>query len=403
MLGLSTPAVAAAWAACSPTPDTPDAGPDATDDVTTTSDASDGGLGFPEGSYIDSYVQWCEAGAPQFITIAAYSCNDILYVPCGLPADDVIMDAATALAPNQINRCDQVCKGYNGKSCEVLTYGQMQLLFAALDAGDASAFGADSGADGGTTTDPDAATDGPDPNAIPPIDSPLWVSCDCTSGGRRPAGLRARRPCARPAESRAGEYFASMAHLEAASIPAFLRMRAELASLGAPRALLRKVDRAIRDEQRHARVVGRLAKKFGSGVEAPRVRRFRARGVEAMARENVVEGCVRETFGALVATWQAANARDPEVRRAMERIAIDETMHAAISARAASFLANKLDARARARVERSRRAAIEELRAAMSVTPHPDLVSLAGVPTAAQSLRLLDALTASVWSADAAA
>ena len=35
----------------------------------------------------------------------------------------------------------------------------------------------------------------------------------------------------------------------------------------------------------------------------------------ALAIENATEGCVRETFGALIAWWQAAAATDPAVRR----------------------------------------------------------------------------------------
>ena len=52
------------------------------------------------------------------------------------------------------------------------------------------------------------------------------------------------------------------------------------------------------------------------------------RELEAIAIENAVEGCVRESFGALLATWQAKTAGDARVRAAMKRIARDETRHA---------------------------------------------------------------------------
>ncbi len=380
VLSLSAPAVAGAWVACSPSDPPADAGSDATASDSA-ADASDGGLLFGDTSTIDSYVTWCDAGPPEFVTIASNTCNTILYVPCGLPSGDYAFDASTG--PNQINRCDQICKGYNAFSCEVLTYGQVDLLMAALDAS------VDAGNDSG------GAVDAQDPNAIPAPTDPQYVSCDCYGGGRRPVGLRARRR--RPAPP-VGEHLAMMAHLEAASVPAFLRMREELAALGAPRALLRRIDRAVRDERRHARVVARLARHFGGVVEAPRVRRFRPRSAEAIARENVVEGCVRETYGALVATWQATNAKDEHIRRAMERIAVDEVRHAAISASAAAFLATKLDARARARVERARRKAIDDLRESARHAPHPDLVGVAGLPSATQSHRLLEALETSVWA-----
>jgi hypothetical protein len=377
VLGLSAPAVINA---CSPNGNGMDGGQDVT-----TEDVSDVGTPFGDGGYVDSYVVWCDAGPPKFLTIIPNSCNDLLYVPCGLPPGDYIREAG--LAPNQLNRCDQVCKGWQATSCEVLTNGVVDLLLAYLDGGADSA--ADAG-DAGTPTDA-----GQDPDAIPPLDSPLYVSCDCTSGGRRPAGLEPRTAACR---SPLGDYFAGMAHLEAASVPAFARMHAELAGLGAPRALLRRVARSVRDEQRHARVVGRLARSFGGVVEAPRVRRHRTRSVEAMARENVIEGCVRETYGALVASWQAVHARDPRVRRAMRSIARDETRHAAVSASAAAFLASKLAHRALARVEHVRRMAIDELRTATERTPHPALVNVAGVPTVAQSRKLFDRLASALWA-----
>jgi hypothetical protein len=37
-----------------------------------------------------------------------------------------------------------------------------------------------------------------------------------------------------------------------------------------------------------------------------------------------VEGCVGETFGTLVAWWQAKHARDPVVARAMARVAKEQ-------------------------------------------------------------------------------
>ena len=66
-----------------------------------------------------------------------------------------------------------------------------------------------------------------------------------------------------------------------------------------------------------------------SGVARTRSRAPR-RPVE-IARENAEEGCVRETFGALLAAHQAAYACDPEVREVMTRIAGDELRHAALA------------------------------------------------------------------------
>jgi demethoxyubiquinone hydroxylase (CLK1/Coq7/Cat5 family) len=64
--------------------------------------------------------------------------------------------------------------------------------------------------------------------------------------------------------------------------------------------------------------------------------RASARSLEAIALDNVSEGCVRELYGALVATYQARVARDPEVRAVVTRIAREETQHAALSLRSSA-------------------------------------------------------------------
>jgi len=65
--------------------------------------------------------------------------------------------------------------------------------------------------------------------------------------------------------------------------------------------------------------------------------------------EIAVEGCVRETFGALEATFQAKNANDPQIRRVMRRIAEDETRHAALAWRVAAWIEPRLSDRQRRR------------------------------------------------------
>ena len=366
VLGMSAPITMSAWVACG---QDQSQDPDASDAGRADASASDAGIGsFPDIAAIDSYVAWCEAGPPEFIAIEPNLCDNILYVPCGLPAGDYTTDAGT------LNRCDQICLGYSAADCEVV---------------DASVFSlfVDSGMDASFDASP----------VVPPG---VLVTCGCYNGGRRPAGLCAPR---QRAASPLGGYLAGMAHLEAASVPAFGRMRGELAALGAPRRLLAAVECAIRDEQRHARLVARLAHRFGGVVDAARVRRFRTRSVEAMARENAVEGCVRELYGALVATWQARRAKDPDIRRAMVSIAADETRHAALSLDAARFFAERLDEHGRRRVARAQACEISRLYDAVSEEPHADLVREAGLPSAAESRRMLDALASTAWARDASA
>jgi hypothetical protein len=224
------------------------------------------------------------------------------------------------------------------------------------------------------------------------------VSVLCHPGcavGRRPAGLGESPLCDRRA---AGGYFAEIAHLEAASVTAFRILRDELRASGAPKKLVHAAARAARDEIRHARSTGALARRFGGRARRPAIAKPPLRSIEAMAIENAVEGCVRETFGALLATRQAALARDPVIRATMMRIARDETQHAALSWRVAGFLSTKLDATARQNVERAKRAAASELLASLANEPDVTFAELAGLPGPSEALQLATEMSRVLWS-----
>ena len=197
----------------------------------------------------------------------------------------------------------------------------------------------------------------------PPANGSLSFECvDCLGGGgRRPNGLRPP-PAARSRSGAAG-YFARMAHDEAASVHAFARMHEELVRLDAPAALIAAAARSTRDETRHARLMARRAQMLGARVPPARVRRQGMRSLESIARENAAEGCVRETYGALLMHWQAAHASEPSLRALFASIAADETRHAALSWQVARWAERRLDQAARARVSSARRRALSALRA----------------------------------------
>jgi hypothetical protein len=118
----------------------------------------------------------------------------------------------------------------------------------------------------------------------------------------------------------------------------------------------------------------------------------RGRSLAAIAVENAVEGCVRETYGALVGLWQARTAGDPVVAAAMKRIAADETRHAELAWKVDAWAAPRLGRAARRRVAEARDNAFAELRAEVA-RPVPDaLVGLAGLPGPAVAVRLLEGL-----------
>jgi hypothetical protein len=185
-----------------------------------------------------------------------------------------------------------------------------------------------------------------------------------------------------------------LAFLEAASVPAFVRLREELRRHGAPRSLLRSSSRARRDEIRHARIMRALARRDGARVPSPIVDPISPRPLEAIAIENVIEGCVRETYGALVTTWQSLHARDRELRAAMINIARDETRHAALAWKVHRWIDRRLDRAARARLDDARRTAIATLRTELAIDPDFQSIRDLGLPSSTQAIALLDAITA---------
>jgi hypothetical protein len=207
-------------------------------------------------------------------------------------------------------------------------------------------------------------------------------------GGRRPAGYRAR---AHEGAASLGSHFARMAALERASVVAFRRLSTELARHRAPRRLVEACRRAARDERRHGRSVGALARRYGAAVPRCDLGPAAVRSLEEIATENAVEGCVRETFGALLAHWQAGNAEDRVVRGVMKRVARDETRHAALSWAVDAWARSRLAPAARRRVDEARRS---EAYALASSPAGPSIAGArdAGFPSPEQLVRLAEAI-----------
>lgn len=221
------------------------------------------------------------------------------------------------------------------------------------------------------------------------------VSCGspCPVDGRRYDLLDDRDA---PDASDVGSALARMAFYESASVDAFAYLARELAAHGAPPSLLRGCRRARVDEVRHARMARTIAERYGGVVDvAPppppslswRASRSGLRSLEAIAIENAVEGCVRETFGVLVGMWQAEHAPTKQLRAFFAVLARDESRHAALAARIDAWLLSRLDREACARVELARERALASLRLSLSHDPLPGL----GLPSAAHAHALLHA------------
>lgn len=182
---------------------------------------------------------------------------------------------------------------------------------------------------------------------VAPVDSEVIESRSGVCIGRRPEGLRPHRAVG---GELVGRWLAEVAYLEAASVASFGRLATELRVLGAPASLVAEAERARRDEIRHAAAMRRLAIRHGVRPATPPPMTFDRRSLEDFARENAVEGCVLETFGALVGLAQAERATDPAVRLVMRGIARDEARHGELAWRVHGWALAQLDAAASERV-----------------------------------------------------
>jgi len=214
-------------------------------------------------------------------------------------------------------------------------------------------------------------------------------------GGRRPGNYR--RGIGDVTCNAVGRFLADQADLEAASVRAFADVYADLVELGAPADIRRAVIRAAADEVRHAHVCARLARRYGATAVLRRSSPAPRRSLHAFAIDNAIEGCVRETFGAAVAGYQARSAGDPIVRRAMYRIARDEAKHAALAWRIQRWLLRRLGADDRRTMLAASTAARTELSTTMLVRD-PTLVQTLGLPAPAAATAMLAELDTRVWS-----
>ena len=231
--------------------------------------------------------------------------------------------------------------------------------------------------------------------------SPVEVLCivePYPCEGRRPHGwVPALQRESGPFE----RHLADAAQLEAASIDAFAVLERELCELGAPRRLLRAASRARRDERRHARISAALARRFRARLDPVVVEPKPRRSVEQIALDNAIEGCVRETWGALVVLHQAEHAGEPLIRAAARRIARDEVFHAQFSWRLDTWFRARLSPPARERVLHARNTAIAALERELSFDlPAADRKRL-GLPAPLAAKAMLAELRESLWTRSA--
>jgi hypothetical protein len=189
-------------------------------------------------------------------------------------------------------------------------------------------------------------------------------------GGRRPAELVR----AIGEGDGVGRWLAEAAQLEAASVPAFEILARELAAHDAPAALVERALASADDERRHAHIMTTLACAHGATPGPVRVIASVPRDLEAIARENAVEGLVREAYGARVAIDATIGA--------------DEGRHAALAADVHEWIRPRLPYAARLRVDEARAAARAALVAECAIELPRAVRDVLGLPDATRAVAL---------------
>lgn len=199
---------------------------------------------------------------------------------------------------------------------------------------------------------------------------PAWpqsvdIQCDCADGGVFEGGGRRTEGIADVEGGDVaclGELFARRAYLEAVSVHAFDRLERELLAHRAPASLRRDARKARRDENRHTAMTARLARRYGAKAQSPAAPAgLPVRSLFDMALENAVEGCVRETYGAVLNLVESKTSRDPAVRRAMRSIGVDECRHAELAWDVAAWAWPRLSRDERREITTAMRQAWKEL------------------------------------------
>jgi hypothetical protein len=197
----------------------------------------------------------------------------------------------------------------------------------------------------------------------------------CHPCGRRPEGFALLVNAVVSPDGEVDRVLRECAALEQASVPAFLRLALELESSGAPTSLVDRARKAARDEVRHACTMLRLLGKRGAVPAFERSAFTARRSLCEIAVENAREGCIRESFGALLAQVQQLKAADPRLREAFASVAEDETEHAQLAWDVHAWLVSHMTAAEVAEVECAIRVEIAQMSSSL-----PSASIAAGVP-----------------------
>jgi len=215
--------------------------------------------------------------------------------------------------------------------------------------------------------------------------------------GRKPPGaLSFRQSNTQVNYHELGITFARHAAYEAASVIAFEHLEKELSMYGAPNDMLERIQIAAEDERRHAAQVELLAIRYGNQAEVFSVESAPLRNLESIAIDNMSEGCIGESWGALIGLYQAENAKDPVIAETMHQIALEEVEHASLSWAIHDWIMPKLSVQASERVRVAQKSSLEKLIKKSTAPIEQSHVLLAGLPEPTIALHLAEKLTESL-------
>jgi hypothetical protein len=125
------------------------------------------------------------------------------------------------------------------------------------------------------------------------------------------------------------------ARAEHAAVAAFSKLALELMALGAPPDLVARANRSAIQEIEHARLCFAVASAYaGRALEPaplPEALAGDTPDLSRLARESLLDGCLREGLASHVAEMGAASARDPAIVHVLRVQAKEEAQHAAFS------------------------------------------------------------------------
>jgi len=153
-----------------------------------------------------------------------------------------------------------------------------------------------------------------------------------------------------------------------------------------------------RDPVGHRRTMTALARRYGAepALERPEPPTG-VRSLAEVALENAAEGCVRETFGAVVAAHQAVAAADAAIRAGLRAIARDEAGHAALAWDVHEWASSRLPVPGPRALKARLREEVDVLaREASATPPHPALMARAGVPAPRVAVGILSEMRLSL-------